>query len=60
MKKGICIAILITMTSSCSLITKPISVPLRVVGAVFSIIPGAGDAVHKAMDEAASAVDSIL
>ena len=36
-----------------------VTVPMRVVGAVTSIVPVAGDAVHDAMDEAAEVVDKL-
>lgn len=41
------------------LLTKVVSVPMRLGGAVISIVPGAGDAAHDALDTAADAVDSV-
>jgi hypothetical protein len=38
-------------------LTKVITVPMRAVGAVVSIIPGAGDVAHDVIDEAADVVD---
>ncbi len=38
-------------------LTKVITVPMRTVGAVVSIIPGAGDVAHDVIDEAADVVD---
>lgn len=38
-------------------LTKVITVPMRVGGAVISIIPVAGDAAHDAIDEAADVID---
>ncbi|MDY0191857.1 MAG: hypothetical protein RBR22_14125 [Desulfuromonas sp.] len=39
--------------------TKVVSVPMRVGGAVISIIPGAGNTAHDAIDGAAEAVDAV-
>ncbi|MBI3300304.1 MAG: hypothetical protein HYZ75_19225 [Elusimicrobia bacterium] len=44
--------------SGCFL-TKLVTVPMRVTGAVASIIPVAGDAAHKVVDEAADTVDKL-
>ncbi len=40
-------------------LTKLVTVPMRVVGAVVSIVPAAGDAAHDGIDEAADLVDEI-
>ncbi len=50
--------VLILLLNGCVL-TKILTVPLRVVGAVISIIPVAGNTAHDAIDEAAEAVDDI-
>ena len=39
--------------------TKLVTVPMRVTGAVASIVPVAGDAAHAAIDTAASTVDKL-
>ncbi len=39
--------------------TKILTVPMRVGGAVISIIPVAGDTAHEAIDETAKIVDEI-
>lgn len=44
--------------SGCFL-TKVVSVPMRAVGAVISIIPVAGNAAHDAIDGAADVVDDV-
>ncbi|MDY0269392.1 DUF6726 family protein [Trichloromonas sp.] len=44
--------------SGCFL-TKVVSVPMRAVGAVISIIPVAGNTAHDAIDGAADAVDEV-
>ena len=40
-------------------LTKIASVPMRLGGAVVSIVPGVGNSAHDAIDEAAEAVDDI-
>ena len=55
MKKAI-IFLAPILLSGCFL-TKAISVPMRVGGAVISIIPVAGDTAHNVIDEAADTVD---
>jgi hypothetical protein len=44
--------------SGCVL-TKIVTVPMRLVGAVISIVPVAGNTVHDVIDEAAERVDDI-
>jgi hypothetical protein len=44
--------------SGCVL-TKIVTVPMRLVGAVISIVPVAGNTVHDVVDEAADTVDDI-
>jgi hypothetical protein len=44
--------------SGCVL-TKIVTVPMRLVGAVISIVPVAGNTVHDVVDEAADIVDDI-
>jgi len=39
------------------MLTKVIAVPMRVTGAVVSIIPVVGDPMHDAIDVAADAID---
>ena len=39
------------------LLTKIVTVPMRVVGAVVSIVPIAGDTAHEAIDETAELID---
>jgi len=54
--KLILIIIAISSAQSCML-TKLVAVPMRVTGAVISIIPVVGDPVHDAIDAAADAID---
>jgi hypothetical protein len=44
--------------SGCVL-TKIVTVPMRIVGAVISIVPVAGNTAHDVVDEAAEKVDDI-
>jgi hypothetical protein len=41
------------------ILTKFVTVPMRLVGAVVSIIPVAGNTAHEVIDEAAETVDDI-
>ncbi len=40
-------------------LTKLVSVPMRVTGAVISIIPVAGNSIHDGIDSAADVVDDV-
>ena len=44
------------MLNGCFL-TKVVTVPMRVGGAVVSIVPGVGEVAHDAIDESASMTD---
>lgn len=48
----------LTMLSGCVL-TKLVSVPTRVVGAVVSIVPVVGNTAHDAIDEVADIIDDV-
>ena len=50
------IGLLALFLNGCFL-TKVVTVPMRVGGAVVSIIPGVGDVAHDAIDETADVVD---
>jgi len=52
------IMLLAVLLSGCVL-TKIVTVPMRVVGAVVSIVPVAGNTVHDVVDEAADKVDAL-
>lgn len=54
---GIFTVILLTQTGC--LLTKVVTVPMRVTGAVISVIPVAGNAVDESIDTAADAVDEL-
>lgn len=40
-------------------LTKVVTVPMRVTGAVISIVPGVGNTVHDGIDTAADVVDDV-
>jgi len=50
--------VLAFLLSGCVL-TKIVTVPMRLGAAVISIVPVAGNTAHEAIDEAAEAVDAI-
>ena len=50
--------LIILCTSGC-LLTRVATMPMPVGGAVLTIIPIAGDAAHKSIDEAADVVDEL-
>ena len=56
--RALCLLTGTILLSGC-LLTKFVTVPMRVVGAVTSIVPVAGDAAHGAIDEAADVVDKL-
>ncbi|MFT6908249.1 MAG: hypothetical protein ACJAS1_004945 [Oleiphilaceae bacterium] len=52
------VALLVTQLNGCFL-TKIVTVPMRIGGAVISIIPVVGNTAHDAIDGAAEVVDDI-
>lgn len=54
----LCALMLVALLSGCVL-TKVASVPMRLVGAAASIIPGAGNTLHDTIDMAAEVVDEV-
>ncbi len=58
MPKLIVILSAAVMLSSCVL-TKVVTVPMRVGGAVISIVPGVGEEIDAAIDETADVIDAI-
>jgi len=50
--------LLMLITYGC-VITKVVTVPLRVGGAAISVVPWAGEKMHDAIDEAADTIDDI-
>lgn len=58
LKNAALLAIIACISQGCVL-TKIASVPMRLGGAVVSIVPGVGNTAHDAIDEAAETVDDI-
>lgn len=56
--KLISVLFLLLILSGCVL-TKVVTVPMRVGGAIISIVPVAGNTVHDAIDESADIIDEI-
>ncbi|MCI5193759.1 MAG: hypothetical protein D3915_11655 [Candidatus Electrothrix sp. AU1_5] len=52
------LATLHPLLSGC-LLTKVVTVPIRVTGAVISVVPVVGNTVHDAIDEAVKVVDKV-
>ena len=57
-KSILSLLVLVPFLGGCVL-TKVISAPMRVGGAVISILPGVGVQAHDAIDEAAERIDDI-
>jgi hypothetical protein len=57
-KNMLILAALASLLQGC-LFTKLVTVPMRVGGAVVSIVPAAGNTAHDAIDEAAEKVDDL-
>jgi Family of unknown function (DUF6726) len=50
--------VFVLMLQGC-VFTKVVTVPMRVTGAVVSIVPGIGNTVHDSIDKAANLVDDV-
>ena len=50
---------LIALSQSGCFLTKIVTVPMRVGGAVASIVPGVGDTAHDAIDKTAETIDDL-
>jgi hypothetical protein len=57
--KNIVLLLVISGTLQGCVLTKVVSVPMRLGGAVVSIVPGVGNTAHDAIDSAAESVDDI-
>ncbi len=58
--KALLLALLLVTTGATGCIaTKLVSVPMRVTGAVISIVPVVGNTIHDTIDEAADTVDEV-
>ena len=49
---------LVVLSNGC-LLTKAVSVPMRGVGAIISLIPVAGNTAHDAIDKGAETIDKL-
>jgi PBP1b-binding outer membrane lipoprotein LpoB len=58
MKRLISLTVLILFLSGC-VFTKVVTVPMRVTGAVVSVIPVVGDGVNNVLDTSADVIDAI-
>lgn len=58
MKRLISLTVLIAFLSGC-VFTKVVTVPMRVTGAVVSVIPVVGDGVNNVLDTSADVIDAI-
>ena len=56
---AILLLILTALFQSGCFLTKIVTVPMRVGGAVVSIVPGVGETAHDAIDKAAETVDDL-
>lgn len=59
MKSKIIFLLVTTIILQGCVLTKIASVPMRLGGAVVSIVPGVGNTAHDAIDKAADGVDDI-
>ena len=57
-KNGLLLLTLASLLQGC-LFTKVVTVPMRVGGAVVSVVPTVGNTAHDAIDEAAEKVDDL-
>jgi len=58
LKQFVLLTVVASVLPGCVL-TKVVSVPMRLGGAVASIVPGVGNSVHDSIDAAAEGVDDI-
>ncbi len=56
--RTVCLLLATVLLTGCFL-TKIVTVPMRLVDAVVSIIPVAGNVAHDAIDEAAESIDEL-
>lgn len=58
MIRMILLVTMLLLVQGCVL-TKVVTVPMRVTGAVVSIVPGVGNTIHSGIDTAADVVDDV-
>ena len=59
LRTSIFILIMIVFFQNGCFLTKIITVPMRVSGAVVSIVPGIGETIHDSIDKTAETVDDL-
>jgi hypothetical protein len=59
MRLPIITVLLSTLFLSSCVLTKVVTVPMRVGGAIISVIPGVGEGIDAAIDETADVIDAI-
>ena len=58
MKKLLVLALISLYLSGCVL-TKVVTVPMRITGSVFSVIPVVGDGIDEVLEQSADIIDAI-
>jgi len=57
--KKLLVFVLISLYLSGCVLTKVVTVPMRVMGSVISVIPVVGDGIDKVLDQSADIIDAI-
>ena len=57
--KKLLVFVLISLYLSGCVLTKVVTVPMRVTGSVISVIPVVGDGIDEVLDQAADVIDTI-
>ena len=57
--KKLLVLLLISLYLSGCVLTKVVTVPMRVTGAVISVIPVVGDGIDEVLDQTADVIDAI-
>ncbi|MBT3276899.1 DUF6726 family protein [Candidatus Thioglobus sp.] len=59
MRLSIIMVLFSTLLLSSCVLTKVVTVPMRIGGAVISIVPVVGEGIDEAIDEAADVIDAV-
>ena len=59
MMKKLLVLVLLSFYLSGCVLTKVVTVPMRVTGAVISVIPVVGDGIDEVLDQTADVIDAI-
>ena len=57
--KKLLVFVLISLYLSSCVLTKVVTVPMRVMGSVISVIPVVGDGIDEVLDQSADIIDAI-